>query len=269
YETQFILTAPNWLNFNSDNNPARGGYVSVGKDRVNIKSNIEQLTSLNLMVDKVGHDRDYGETLFPASDWHDDFAGHDIVTSALPIVSRDLFDSLSSLNDIKKTEKYANIANYSNGLGAFFEQDALLVHPDFGLFINDNNDFHNERKSNVYSFAKKRSTFYLNEVNNYNPNDNKRRMVSVFISPQSIDREDLLKLNSIMKTDPEYAKGVKEGWSVLITGMKQNNVVIASGLKHRSELIEMIPDQFWELYKEFDFEFCDGNPVIPVKGKLH
>ncbi|MBE4609783.1 hypothetical protein, partial [Vibrio navarrensis] len=29
YETQFTLTALDWLNFNSDNYPARGGFVQV------------------------------------------------------------------------------------------------------------------------------------------------------------------------------------------------------------------------------------------------
>ncbi|MGR5268297.1 hypothetical protein ACPV5R_11145, partial [Vibrio astriarenae] len=36
YETQFILTAPNWLNFNSDNNPARGGRFGAMMRKVRI-----------------------------------------------------------------------------------------------------------------------------------------------------------------------------------------------------------------------------------------
>ncbi|PSW10701.1 hypothetical protein C9J20_13660 [Photobacterium phosphoreum] len=238
--------------------------VSVNKDEIIIKSSLNSGTSIDLMLHTSDSNREFKDILFPASGWHVEYPEYDIVTSALPLISNNLYNCICSDFFGEKKEKYITINKYSNGLGAFFEQDPLLVHPKMGLYLKENDGFNKQKRSSIYAFNKLRSEFNLTEVNEYKPNNKTRIMVCVFISPRKIDNSEIDTLNSFMTTDPEYVNGVNDGWSILITGMKEPNLIIKPGMRPRDELLKMIPDKFWEEYSEYNFEFSDGSSANPL-----
>ncbi|WP_261859368.1 HD domain-containing protein [Photobacterium sanguinicancri] len=238
--------------------------VTVNKDEVIIKSSLQNGSSMKLMLHTTDSDRENREILFPTSNWNVENPEYDIVTSVLPCISNNLYDCICSDFFGEKREKYITIAKYSNGLGAFFKQDPLLVHHNMGLYLEDNHGFNKPKKSNVYSFNKHRSEFHLSEVNDYEPNNKTRIMVYVFISPRKMENHDIDRLYTFVTSDPEYVNGVNNGWSVLMTGMKEYNMVIKPGVNSRDELLKMIPDEFWKEYSEYNFQFCDGSPANPL-----
>ncbi|CDT05466.1 conserved hypothetical protein [Vibrio coralliirubri] len=233
--------------------------VVVNKDEVVIKSSLNHGEPMRLLLHSTGNDIDRRETLFPVSDWSVEYQEYDIVTSALPLISANLYNCICSDYTDKINEKYVTINRYSNGIGAFFDQDPLLVHPNMGLYSNENNSFDNHKESNVYAFNKIRPNFQLFEVNEYDPKNKNRKMIYIYISPRDMVDADLVRLNNFIDTDPVYFDGVKNGWSVLITGMKEHNLIIRPGVVKRDELLKIIPEEFWVEYSEYNFEFSDGS----------
>ena len=52
-----------------------------------------------------------------------------------------------------------------------------------------------------------------------------------------------------------------EGWTVLVTAMKINNLIVLPGKRTREEMIAKLSPEFWEEYKDFEFRFLDGSVV--------
>ena len=68
--------------------------------------------------------------------------------------------------------------------------------------------------------------------------------------------------------DPNYYKGVKEGWTLLVTAMKIDNVVVVPGKRTRQEMIDRLSAEFWNEYKDYEFRFLDGTVISKNSTKL-
>ena len=66
------------------------------------------------------------------------------------------------------------------------------------------------------------------------------------------------KLAELSSEEASYAKGVREGWSILITGVSVDNVVVMPGRQDRGELVKKLSPHFWEDNSEYNFKFLDG-----------
>jgi len=124
-------------------------------------------------------------------------------------------------------------------------------------------DSFGREKNLIYNFEKKRSKihlFELNERTNLNK-EKKRHVITVFISPQKLNETDSAELEKVKEKDNEYYKGVKEGWSILVTGMDKNNVIISAGKCTRNELVSKLPESFWTEYKDYEFVFANDSKM--------
>ena len=61
--------------------------------------------------------------------------------------------------------------------------------------------------------------------------------------------------------NPAYYKGVKEGWSIIVTGEYEEkmNSFIKAGKCTRKEMVQLIPKSFWDKYVEHIHVFPNGE----------
>ena len=83
--------------------------------------------------------------------------------------------------------------------------------------------------------------------------------ILAYIAPSSLTERDKELLLIYKETEPDYYKGVIEGWTVLVTNMETENIIIKPGKVSRTEMISFLSDDFWEHYKEWTFRFLDGT----------
>lgn len=94
---------------------------------------------------------------------------------------------------------------------------------------------------------------------------NRQKVLMIYIAPKVLSEEDKYFLEDFEDVDPDNHRGIQEGWSLLLTGMDEENIKILPGLRSRKELVETISDYFWEIYSEYTFEFTDGKNLRDYK----
>ncbi|GET25992.1 ATP-binding protein [Prolixibacter sp. NT017] len=198
-----------------------------------------------------------------ANKFGDTFDDYDLISNLYPIVPEYLFDKIDGIDSEKVQNSDAKlIYSFSNGITAFFNQDPFLINEKLGLYITEKNSFGKDKNS-IYEFQNKRAKIHLFEINKpIDSGEEKKRMViSVFISPKELSLEESSRLDEIRESDYSYYKGVKEGWSILVTGMDKYNTVIIPGKCTRKEMIAHIPEKFWQEYKDYVFVFPNNSTM--------
>lgn len=228
-------------------------------DSLEIKSDKRNKTSLLWRKNRVGDD----VIVVSADEFDNVFLEYDIVSNYRPIIPKRLFDLIEGRSTKSTNQENAKLVHgFSNGITAFFDQDPLLISERMGLYTPDSNILGIE-KNLIYNFENKRSAIRLFELNDRYvfDNSNLRYVITVFVSPRELTVDQEAQLERIKKEEPSYYKGVKEGWSILVTSMEDMNTIIVPGKSTRSELIAKIPDVFWEKYNEYEFKFTDGTSM--------
>lgn len=197
--------------------------------------------------------------------WNVKYNEFDIISNFYPIIPQRLFDLIRFEKKIINS-KTMQINVYENGISAFFGQDPLLINELLGMFQKSKNAFGEYKsKNDIYNFEEKRATFGLFEIGKNSAKNSKKEVyvLYVFISPKTLSEDETLELKNIEK-EKSYVKGVKEGWSILVTGMDQNNVVIKAGKLKREEIVAEIPETFWNKYNDYTFKFTDDTIMKKV-----
>ncbi|PSU88120.1 hypothetical protein, partial [Photobacterium kishitanii] len=210
-------------------------------------------------------DEDFGRSLFSADKWDVSNKEYDIITSLLPIIPKKLFDIIvKNQEEINHTGNTVRIQNYNNSIASFFDQDPLMIHPQMGIFYEEDRRIRRQSKktySNIFNFQKNRGRLFISEINPHEmTKGNKIIWLYVYVSNEILTDLDLLEIRKI-KNQTDYIEGVHNGWSILITGMDDCDKIIKSGKRDRNELVRDIPISFWEKYHDYSFEFTDGTPV--------
>lgn len=201
---------------------------------------------------------------------NDTFKEYDIITSLYPIIPDYLY-SLIPTQRLRESNcskyNFKKISAYGNSIFSLFMQDVRLVHQTMGLYTESKSKFvYNESDSEndnfIFEFNNKRGDLQqLDLGNRYSNDDKKSFFVAAFISPIELNKAEQNKLKKLEETEPQYVKGVTQGWSVLVTGMDYMNMVICPGKCSRKELVSMLPDDFWDKYNDYEFKFPDGSNV--------
>lgn len=89
--------------------------------------------------------------------------------------------------------------------------------------------------------------------------------ILAYISPTELTQKDKELIKQYEYSEPDYYKGVHEGWTVLVTNMDLQNVIIKPGKVDRATMISLISDEFWNEYKDWTFTFLDGVIMSPIK----
>ena len=87
-------------------------------------------------------------------------------------------------------------------------------------------------------------------------------LLTAYIAPVNLTIDEKQKLEEYKETDPEYYKGVLEGWTILTTAKAIDNTIVMPGKRERQELIDKLSDKFWEEYSDVKFKFLDGTVVL-------
>lgn len=201
--------------------------------------------------------------LVPAPNDCDCFKEYDIISSLYPLVPERLTNALTRYEginlELKGTRAY-RVSNIANAYTAFFDQDARTIHPIHGLYTIES---HLGRKPETYinAFDKKRSDFQFLDFGYDRMQDKKGMMLLAYIAPRELTPKDKVEIEKLRDAMPDYFKGVFEGWTVLVTAMKIDNLIVLPGKRTREEMIAKLGPEFWEEYKDFEFRFLDGSVV--------
>ena len=209
---------------------------------------------------------DEHETLICADNWEGEKAEYDIIPNLLPVVPKRLFEAIIEEPKKMVLQKGKVLFRYDNGLTAFFNQDPLLINENLGLFSVDRSLFRKKSKK-VYNFERRRYHFHLNEINQFESRykNKKVNVLFVFIAQRELTIDEEKDLNNLKEKDPNYVKGVREGWSLLFTGMEEHNVIIKPGIYKRDDVVKEIPSSFWVAFREYEYFFLDGNPMKQIQ----
>lgn len=234
----------------------------ISANSINIKDKVVEINMQKFnknYISKNGYsDIDREQLLFKVNEWdvfNEDF---DLITGLYPLIPKKLFDKLNTYGVEKIGNLVRGIHNFSNGLLGVFSQSPLLIHSKLGLYLGKSSFGRNDSK--IYNFSDKRSDIGIFELNDrYTFRKEKKAFVlMVFVSSvelEELDKKELLK----HQDDADYVKGVNEGWSLLITSMDKENVVIIAGKATRENLVNKLSSDFWEEYKDYEFKFTDGT----------
>ena len=201
--------------------------------------------------------------LVPASYNCECFKEYDLISSLYPLVPERLTNALKRYEGIKleiKGTRAFRVTAFSNAYTALFNQDARTIHPVYGLYTIES---HLGRKLETYinAFDKKRSDFQFLDFGYDRMQDKKGMMMLAYIAPRELTVKDKVEIEKFRNALPDYYQGVFEGWTVLVTAMEIDNLIVMPGKRTREEMIAKLSPKFWEEYKDFEFKFLDGSVV--------
>ncbi|WP_407531869.1 HD domain-containing protein [Elizabethkingia meningoseptica] len=232
----------------------------ISSDSIDVVNEIVEVNMKKFnknFISKNGYEFSEDKLLFKAKRWDVFNEDYDLITDLFPIIPAKLFDKLDGYHVEKISDTIISIHNYSNGLLGVFLQSPLLIHSKLGMYIGQRSY---NKSTNIYNFDNKRSNITIFELNDrYSLRQEKKAFVLMaFISSIELsesDKQALLKYQD----ETDYIKGTKEGWSLLITSMEKENVIIIAGKATREDLVNKLSDNFWEEYRDYEFKFTDGT----------
>jgi hypothetical protein len=216
----------------------------------------------------------YTEILLRCDGWSGRFSEYDLVTDFWPAIPPKLFDCLLKAKHGDRPERLAaseraiEIHRTGNGITALGEQDPCLVHPRFGLYHEDPTSWSKELHAcKVGRFDKASNDHWLFEINDYWEKESEpvRNVLFMFVSPRVLNPEEELRLKEFESSDPDYVKGVREGWSLLFLGRKHMHPIICAGLVSRRVVVGAVPDDIWGKLEEEEYRFIDGTPLLDLQ----
>lgn len=191
------------------------------------------------------------------------FKHSDIISNLYPLTSGFVFDAFCENSVITPVNnRVLSVQAFSNGVTAFYSQDSRLVKPDLGMY-SSRNDFIHQKDYEVYNFDSKISDIAMHYFGEKRVRDKKmpKFMLTAYIAPHQLTEVDKKLVKSHNDEDSDYGRGLKEGWSILATGMEKTNLIILPGKHTREEMINAVPQLFWETYKELKFVFLNGDGI--------
>lgn len=194
-------------------------------------------------------------------DWDSQY---DILSNIYPFIPARLYDCINEYESDCISDSVTQVHHYSNTTFCFFDQSPLMINR-YGLYMKDSSTI-KKRSCSILCFDNKRSNIYLsviNERSHKNHSNDDIYVLFVFIAPVKLNDDETVLLNESKNKEPDYYKGVTEGWSVLVTGMDFDNVIVLPGKHDRQTLVNKLSSLFWNKYRENTFKFLDGTIIIP------
>jgi molecular chaperone HtpG len=210
-----------------------------------------------------------------ADHWDGCFEDYDIVSQFWPIIPTKLFDCIKrgnneTINCIDTESRALEIYFFSNSICAIPELDPVMIHPDFGLYGQDDpkHILNREKHNDVGCFEKAKNNFWLNELNEPNfVNENLPcYALLVYLAPRALSSEEEMSLNNYSKDIPAYVKGVREGWSLLFLGKKHGKPIIKPGIISRAEMVNAIDNSTWSEIMGQDYRFVDDTMLKSLRS---
>lgn len=208
------------------------------------------------------HDVDYSvsSVVFKADKWDGWLKEYDLVSNLWPIINPQLFEALNDeYSNQKITEHCKTLSDAGNGIRTISQLNPTLINPSYGIGL-EKNTFFNEKKpqlSNPDSIAR---DFWLFELTNHTFDTNNVASLFAFIAPRELSLEESIQLKEYESSQPEFVKGVKEGWSILFLSNKE--YIIEPGIVSKSYIISKIPESMKINNPDATFYNTDGTKLF-------
>ena len=211
------------------------------------------------------HDSEYSlsSVAIRADKWEGMFKEYDIASHLWPIVNPCLFDALHDDYEIKVISSHCKLLNeLGNGIQGIARLNPTLINPTYGIGVEHKDHFKKRTclLANPDSIAK---NFWLFELTNHKKDTfehNKGASLFAFIAPRDLTAEETLRLKELEVSDPNFAKGVKEGWSILF--LSNEEYVIEPGIVCKADMISKIPKSVKSKEPGITYYSTDGSVLF-------
>lgn len=206
-----------------------------------------------------------------ADEWSGKYEDYDIVTGIWPIVPDYLFDkytmclrrSCSNITNSTKS-KYKHIDCIGNGIQGIANLDPVLINPAIGISQKVDNHF-GKTENYVGKYEKIQHNFFIREfAEDFNYYVSNELLLYAFISPRDLTNDELITLTEFEEKDPEYVRGVREGYSILFVGGSDPEYYISVGIVSRNDMLKMIPDSIKKRYEGKTIRFLNGTVAFEL-----
>ena len=233
-----------------------------------IESDLISIVDENLYIkSSVKHNFDNISSLstfaIRADKWDGKYKDYDLVTSIWPIVNPNLFDKLTTKRKQNKISSHCKIVDsYANGINAIALLDPTLINLNG---IGERRRFLKDKLMINQDIIRK--NFRLSELSNYGEtirNEKKSPTLFAYIAPRELSDSEKVLLEARRQTDPEYVRGVKEGWSIYFLGRMQEYIIVP-GIISRADMENKIPPKYKTITP--DISYFDTNDKIVIQAK--
>ena len=198
-----------------------------------------------------------------ADEWKGRFREYDIVNKIWPVVNQDLYKCLNCEGLISERTNRCKMIYDMDEIIEIANLDPVLVHPVYGISSRGNRRFE-DGESQVGEFYKNQRKYKLNEMTGYGRLTSEKKVsyaLYVYIASRDLDETDQQKLEEYKEKDPDYVRGVKEGWSILFLGECQK-YVICPGIVPRAEMAQKVKEDYRKLTPDITYLYSDGTKVF-------
>lgn len=198
-----------------------------------------------------------------ADEWKGRFREYDIVNKIWPVVNQDLYKCLNCEGLISERTNRCKMLYDMDEIIEIANLDPVLVHPVYGISSRGNRRFE-DGESQVGEFYKNQRKYKLNEMTGYGRLTSEKKVsyaLYVYIASRDLDETDQQKLEEYKEKDPDYVRGVKEGWSILFLGECQK-YVICPGIVPRAEMAQKVKEDYRKLTPDITYLYSDGTKVF-------
>lgn len=199
-----------------------------------------------------------------ADEWNGVFVDYDIVNTIWPIINPDLYKCLKLEEEIYEiTKRCKHISESDNGIQGIANLDPVLIHPVYGVGSSNRHGIM-EKKGRVGEFGGLRQNFWLYEMTDCGRETREKKIsyaLYAYIAPRELSEMDQEMLAEYEESDPDYVRGVKEGWSILFLGACQK-YVISPGIVPRTEMAGKVKEGYRKMNPDIMYLYSDGTKVF-------
>ena len=199
-----------------------------------------------------------------ADEWNGVFGDYDIVNTIWPIINPDLYKCLKLEEEIYEiTKRCKHISESDNGIQGIANLDPVLIHPVYGVGSSKRHGIM-EKKGRVGEFGGLRQNFWLYEMTDFGRETREKKIsyaLYAYIAPRELSEMDQEMLVEYEESDPDYVRGVKEGWSILFLGACQK-YVISPGIVPRAEMAGKVKEGYRKMNPDIIYLYSDGTKVF-------
>lgn len=198
-----------------------------------------------------------------ADEWSGRFEEYDLVSNLWPVINPQLFDALHDQYSVKEISAHCKTLSESgNGIQGIARLNPTLINPKYGIGLEEKNHFKRKKIliSNPHSIV---NNFWLFELTNHNRDtwdDKKGASLFAFIAPRELSTEEIERLKEFETKEPEYVKGVKEGWSILF--ISNEEYIILPGVVKKDYIISQIPESVKMKEPDIIYYNTDGTRLF-------
>lgn len=198
-----------------------------------------------------------------ADKWEGCFIEYDLVSNFWPIINPLLFDALHDEYTVREVSDHCKLlSESSNGIQGIARLNPTLINPKYGIGLEKKDHFREKRilLSNPGSIE---NNFWLFELTNHNRdtfNNKKGASLFAFIAPRELSAEETEKLKEFEQNEPDFVKGVKEGWSILF--ISNEEYVIMPGIVTKADIVSKIPESAKTKNPDITYYNTDGTKLF-------